>query len=210
MAVATPQDSFDVSVGNRSPGYDGSSGIGIGWPSMSPKKSPSLYRASSRASSFAEKIFSRNRTKSTASSVYTRAESLSDYTPSLTPIIVPPMPPLPSDNMAPLSAGVANAPSTSPSGRLSWLSHSSTSTTSPSSPLILNKDVCDAFPSVPQQRPSGSSLHPQALPEAFIGASSSQPQLSSAFSLPIFDNMATQYPTRKSSMPSHQTYQTVR
>jgi hypothetical protein len=72
MAVATPPDSFDSSGETQSPVYDGNISHGIGWPSLSPRKSPSLRRASSRASSFADKIFSRNRTRSTASSVYTQ------------------------------------------------------------------------------------------------------------------------------------------
>jgi hypothetical protein len=138
-----------------------------------------------------------------------KADSLSDYAPPLASIVVPPVPPIPSSGTTPFADDASYARSPSPSGRLSWLS---TSTSSPTSPLHLNKDVCDAFPSVPQQRPlpSGSSLHSLAPPRPSFGShtSSSQPYLSPSASLPIYDSMsversATTYTTRKPSIPSH-------
>lgn len=125
--VATPSDS-----GNKK-------AFGIAWPSASPKKS-----GTGRSSSFADKIFNRNRTRSNVSTTDPDRSSLYESShPNLTLSF-------PSDASSENHRDGADVGARS----TSWMSPDSPSGFSPAS-SVLDKDIFDAFPSVPQTIPSG-------------------------------------------------------
>ncbi|KAF8550460.1 hypothetical protein OG21DRAFT_412276 [Imleria badia] len=155
MPGSYPRDSMSMSSEDSSPVTTPSDngkrkGFGIAWPSSSPtgkKGSPVV----SRSSSFADKIFNRNRTKSnvsTADQVLERNSLYESSQPNLT-----------------LSFPSELSPEAHPDGvdidgvrPTSWISPGdSTSEFSPAS-SFLDKDLFDAFPSVPQTLPPGYHL----------------------------------------------------
>jgi hypothetical protein len=183
VPVMTPPDNSPGFVGNgaggplprmRTPSTHSQSSnrpgsvINVPWPSISPKKNQGSL---SRATSFAEKIF-RGRKKSNTSIQFDATERMSGVEPLPSFNVIPELPnvfpPSPSLHELVLAAPDTDAetsfdsslqppPSTPPqaSTRVSWMS---TSTTSNDSSLIrsplFDKDMFDAFPSVPQNVPS--------------------------------------------------------
>ncbi|KAG1756908.1 uncharacterized protein EDB91DRAFT_1095132 [Suillus paluster] len=129
-AVTTPSDHGD------------GSGFGIAWPSVSPKKG-----GTGRSSSFADKLFNRNRTKSNVSTMESDQGSI--YNSSKKPFTLSP-PPIPSQTKS--SQGLHA--SELPGSRSSHWMVDRDSTSSPA-PSILEKEIFDAFPSVPQTLPPG-------------------------------------------------------
>ncbi|KAI6103595.1 hypothetical protein F5141DRAFT_216501 [Pisolithus sp. B1] len=148
MPGAYPRDSISLSSEDSAPvatppdtgnGRNGS--FGIAWPSVSPKKGVG------RASSFTDKLFNRSRTRSNVSnasaaetdrsSLYeTPQRSLNIPSPELSP---------------PGRRSVQDAGSRS----TTWASRDSCSELSPTSTSsFFDKDIFDAFPSVPQTLPS--------------------------------------------------------
>jgi len=156
--VATPPDSaFDVSVGGHSR-RDSSSGFGIAWPSVSPKKSGSGV---SRSSSFADKLFNRSRTKSNVSATSDKdSRSMRSYRLS---------------NSSKSSQNQLDARNPRPA---SWVPSRDSSSEFSISGSVFDNDIFDAFPSVPQTLPpapttSNSYLSPQDYPA--VGRSSTLP-----------------------------------
>lgn len=169
MPGAYPRDSMSMSSEDSSPVTTPSDtgkrkGFGIAWPSASPKKGGSNV---GRSSSFADKIFNRNRTKSDVSTadqgtshdtlyacfgdlIYAVSERNSLYEssqPSLT--ISFPSELLPERHPDGVDMGARPT---------SWISPGdSNSEFSPASSL-LDRDIFDAFPSVPQTLPPGFHL----------------------------------------------------
>ncbi|KAL4076924.1 hypothetical protein V8B97DRAFT_1352553 [Scleroderma yunnanense] len=133
--VATPPDSLSGRSG----------GFGIAWPSVSPKKQGSI----GRASSFTDKLFNRSRTRSNVSTTDTDRSSVYE-TPQRSLNI-------PSPDISPSGRrGVQDAGSR-PASRVPRDSCSDLSPTSTSS--FFDKDIFDAFPSVPQTVPQGPYSH---------------------------------------------------
>ena len=170
MPGAYPRDSMSMSSEDSSPVTTPSDngkrkGFGIAWPSASPKKGgPNV----GRSSSFADKIFSRNRTKSNVSTadqgtsydgfntcafgnlIYVASERNSIYESSQ-PTLSLTFPSELSTETHPDSVEMGARPT-------SWISPGdSNSEFSPASSL-LDKDIFDAFPSVPQTLPPGYHL----------------------------------------------------
>jgi len=185
IPVATPPDHTlefgSVSSSDHSMLPGSGTGLGVGaWPSGSPKKNLSLTRVSSRASSFAEKLWNnRKRTKSTTSSADTCGDSIIDEpTPrQTTPVAYPP--PAPHYTIPPMRSSSLISDGRPPSRSMSWASlESPTSTTS--SPLF-DKEIYDAFPSVPQDS------------HTLLSASLTRPELSlpKTATLPSSDSQAT-------------------
>jgi len=160
--VTTPQSQRPGSV------------INVPWPSLSPKKNQGSL---SRATSFAEKMF-RGRKKSSASIMSSMdvAERMSGVEPfpNLIPELPNVLPPSPSlhelvmlevpdtsfDSLhpPPSTPPPHNRDATGPpipSTRSSWIS--TTSSDSATRSPLFDKDVFDAFPSVPQTVPSPST-----------------------------------------------------
>ncbi|KAI6036023.1 hypothetical protein BKA83DRAFT_352531 [Pisolithus microcarpus] len=138
MPGAYPRDSISLSSEDSAPvatppdtGNGRNGGFGIAWPSVSPKKGPG------RASSFTEKLFNRSRTRSNVSNTSVAETDRSSLyeTPQLSP---------------PGRRSVHDAgprPTT-------WASRDSCSELSPTSTSsFFDKDIFDAFPSVPQTIP---------------------------------------------------------
>jgi hypothetical protein len=146
---AYPRDSMSMSSEDSSPvttppsDNDKRKGFGLAWPSGSPKKgTPNV----SRSSSFADKIFNRNRTRSNVSTADQASERNSLYQssqPSLT-LTFPP-----ETHADGVDIGARPTSCISPGD--------SNSEFSPTSSL-LDKDIFDAFPSVPQTLPPGFHL----------------------------------------------------
>ncbi|KAJ8589688.1 hypothetical protein M405DRAFT_738182 [Rhizopogon salebrosus TDB-379] len=130
-AIATPSDHGDGS----------GEGFGIAWPSVSPKKG-----SMGRSSSFADKLFNRNRTKSNVSTVETDQGSI--YNSSGRSFTLS-QPPSPAKNSQGRHASDVQSSRSSP-----WTISRDSSSSSPS-PSILDKEIFDAFPSVPQTLPPG-------------------------------------------------------
>ncbi|KIJ09082.1 hypothetical protein PAXINDRAFT_87980 [Paxillus involutus ATCC 200175] len=147
MPGAYPRDSMSMSSEDSSPVAtppDSGNGraFGIAWPSGSPKRSGS---GASRASSFADKIFHRNRTRSNVSTADPDRSSLYE---SSQPNLTLPFSPDVSPEKHRDGTDVGARPS-------SWISpRDSSSDFSPAS-SFLDKDIFDAFPSVPQTLPPG-------------------------------------------------------
>ncbi|KAF9218366.1 hypothetical protein BS17DRAFT_721251 [Gyrodon lividus] len=147
MPGAYPRDSMSMSSEDSSPvatPSDSGNGraFGIAWPNASPKRSGS---ATSRSSSFADKIFHRNRTRSNVSTADPDRSSLFESPqPNLTLTFSPDV--LPEKHRD--GADVGARPT-------SWMPpRDSSSDFSPVS-SFLDKDIFDAFPSVPQTLPPG-------------------------------------------------------
>ncbi|KAG6335161.1 hypothetical protein ID866_3923 [Astraeus odoratus] len=150
--VATPPDSGNVRNG----------GFGIAWPSVSPKRQASSV---GRASSFTDKLFNRNRTRSNVSTADTgivehalphwihkslvvcSSDRSSVYeTPQLSLNI-------PSPDASPPRHRTGQDAGARPT---SWIPRDSCSELSPTSnSSFFDKDIFDAFPSVPQTLPPG-------------------------------------------------------
>lgn len=157
-SLGTPSDngvSFPISHSNGSidrPSSRGSSALGFGYPSsVSSKKNLSSI---SRASSFAEKIWHRGRTKSNNSS-NERQQSSSPRKNAQLPIsklsrshTQPPTLPL----ILPVDNDLANHRPVSWQSQSSTASTNTTSTVSPAN--LFTEELFDAFPSVPQEVPS--------------------------------------------------------
>ncbi|KAG2154088.1 hypothetical protein DEU56DRAFT_437176 [Suillus clintonianus] len=132
--IATPSDHGD------------GSGFGIAWPSVSPKKG-----GMGRSSSFADKLFNRNRTKSNVStmesdqgSIYSSSKNSPKRSFTLS------QPPTPSPTKSSPGRHASELPGSRPSH---WMvSRDSSSSPAPS---ILEKEIFDEFPSVPQTLPPG-------------------------------------------------------
>ncbi|KAG2150706.1 uncharacterized protein EDB93DRAFT_1141604 [Suillus bovinus] len=147
MPGAYPRDSIStcsedsVPVATPSDHGDGS-GFGIAWPSVSPKKG-----SIGKSSSFADKLFNRNRTKSNVSIVETDQGSIYN-SPKRSFILSQP----PTSSPAKSSPG-RHANELSGSRPSHWIvSRDSSSSRAPS---ILEKEIFDEFPSVPQTLPPG-------------------------------------------------------
>ena len=169
MPGTYPRDSMSMSSEDSSPVTTPSDngkrkGFGIAWPSGSPKKGgPNA----SRSSSFADKIFNRNRTKSNVSTadqgtsrdaqtrvfgdlIYAVSERNSIYEssqPSLT-ISFPPD----------LSPGEHPVGVDMDARHTSWISPTDSNPEYSPASSLLDKDIFDAFPSVPQTLPPGFHL----------------------------------------------------
>lgn len=128
--VATPSDNGD------------GSGFGITWPSVSPKKG-----GMGKSSSFADKLFNRNRTKSNVSTVETDQGSIYNSSKRSFTLSQPPTPP-------PTKSSPGRHASELPGSRPSHWMVSRDSSSSPA-PSILEKEIFDEFPSVPQTLPPG-------------------------------------------------------
>ncbi|KIK14369.1 hypothetical protein PISMIDRAFT_352531 [Pisolithus microcarpus 441] len=147
MPGAYPRDSISLSSEDSAPvatppdtGNGRNGGFGIAWPSVSPKKGPG------RASSFTEKLFNRSRTRSNVSNAsVAETDRSSLYETPQRSLNIP-------------------SPEVSPPGRRSvhdagprpttWASRDSCSELSPTSTSsFFDKDIFDAFPSVPQTIP---------------------------------------------------------
>ncbi|KAF9242102.1 hypothetical protein BU15DRAFT_44201, partial [Melanogaster broomeanus] len=139
-----PRDSCSMSVSSEdsSPvGTPSDSGnkkaFGIAWPSVSPKRSVA------RASSFADKLLNRSRTRSNVSTTDPDRGSLYESShPNLTLSFSSDAPEKHRDS-ADVSAQAT-----------SWMSPNSSTEFSPA-PSVLDKDIFDAFPSVPETIPPG-------------------------------------------------------
>ncbi|KAI9574207.1 hypothetical protein HD554DRAFT_9538 [Boletus coccyginus] len=166
MPGSYPRDSMSLSSEDSSPVTTPSDngkrkGFGIAWPSASPKKgTPNV----SRSSSFADKIFNRSRTKSNVSTADQVSERDSLYESSQ-PSLSLSFPSELSAERHPDSVDIGARPT-------SWISPvspgDSNSEFSPASSL-LDKDIFDAFPSVPQTLPPGFRL------DASMGRASTLP-----------------------------------
>lgn len=147
MPGAYPRDSISTcsedsaQITTPSDHGDGS-GFGVAWPSVSPKKG-----GMGRSSSFADKLFNRNRTKSNVSTVETDQGSI--YNSSKRSFALSP-PPTPSPTKSSQGRHASELPGSRPSP---WMVPRD-STSSPA-PSILEKEIFDAFPSVPQTLPPG-------------------------------------------------------
>ncbi|KAH7889323.1 hypothetical protein F5I97DRAFT_506388 [Phlebopus sp. FC_14] len=155
MPGAYPRDSISLSSEDSAPvatppnGNDGKgSSFGIAWPSVSPKKSGSSV---GRSSSFTDKIFNRNRTKSNVSTAETGMLNDIRYRSSLYMSSQTNLSLAPTSNLTPDKrsdrADVGARPA-------SWMSPHDGSDFSPT-PSLFDKDIFDAFPSVPQTIPLG-------------------------------------------------------
>lgn len=130
-SVATPPDTGS--------GRNGS--FGIAWPSVSPK------RGAGRASSFTEKLFNRSRTRSNVSNLSAAETDRSSlYETPQRSLNIPSPEVSPPGRRSGQDAGPRSA---------TWASRDSCSELSPTSPSsFFDKDIFDAFPSVPQTLPS--------------------------------------------------------
>ncbi|KAH0826966.1 hypothetical protein J3R83DRAFT_4625 [Lanmaoa asiatica] len=166
MPGTYPRDSMSMSSEDSSPVTTPSDngkrkGFGIAWPSTSPKKIGSNV---SRSSSFADKIFNRNRTKSNVSTADQVSERSSLYESSQ-PTLSLSFPSELSPETNPDGVDIGSRPE-------SWISPGdSNSEFSPASSL-LDKDIFDAFPSVPQTLPPGFHLDAE---NAGVGRTSTLP-----------------------------------
>lgn len=147
MPGAYPRDSISTCsedsapVATPSDHGDGSS-FGITWPVVSTKKG-----GGEKSSSFADKLFHRNRTKSNVSIVETDQGSM--YNSPKRSFILS-QPPTPSPTKSSPGRHASELPGSRPSH---WMvSRDSSSSPAPS---ILEKEIFDEFPSVPQTLPPG-------------------------------------------------------
>ncbi|KAG1816569.1 hypothetical protein EV424DRAFT_1063976 [Suillus variegatus] len=144
MPGAYPRDSISTSSEDSAPvatpsDYGDGSGFGIAWPSVSPKKGG--------VGKFADKLFNRNRTKSNVSAVETDQGSI--YNSPKRSFILS-QPPSSSPTKSPPGRHANELPGSRPSH---WMvSRDSSSSPAPS---ILEKEIFDEFPSVPQTLPPG-------------------------------------------------------
>lgn len=144
MPGAYPRDSISTSSEDSAPvatpsDYGDGSGFGITWPSVSPKKGG--------VGKFADKLFNRNRTKSNVSVVETDQGSI--YNSPKRSFILS-QPPSSSPTKSPPGRHANELPGSRPSH---WMvSRDSSSSPAPS---ILEKEIFDEFPSVPQTLPPG-------------------------------------------------------
>ncbi|EGN95680.1 hypothetical protein SERLA73DRAFT_186850 [Serpula lacrymans var. lacrymans S7.3] len=172
MPGAYPRDSISVSSEDSvatppDNGFD-LNGNGIAWPSVSPKKSSDPV---SRSSSFADRFFNRSRTKSNMS--HTDGDDIS----------------MSRSSTSSRFHTVSGTPDSSPSKRSTTRNLASASLTRPTSTISLasttsnlglfDKDIFDAFPSVPETIPPGpvapqSLLSPDDCPTT-VGRSSTMP-----------------------------------
>jgi len=165
MPGSYPRDSMSMSSEDSSPVTTPSDngkrkGFGIAWPSASPKKGgPNV----GRSSSFADKIFSRNRTKSNVSSGASERTSLyGSSQPSLT--LTFPSELSPESHSEGLEIGGASP--------TSWISPCDSNPEFSPASSLLDKDIFDAFPSVPQTLPPGFYLDAE---NASVGRASTLP-----------------------------------
>ncbi|KAI6008080.1 hypothetical protein EDC04DRAFT_902220 [Pisolithus marmoratus] len=153
MPGAYPRDSISLSSEDSAPvatppdtGGGSNGGFGIAWPSVSPKKGVG------RASSFTDKLFNRSRTRSNvsnASAAETDRSSLYE-TPQRSLNI-------PSPEVSP--PGRRSGQDVGPRST-SWTSRDSGSELSPTSTSsFFDKEIYDAFPSVPQTLPPAPHQH---------------------------------------------------
>ncbi|OJA11796.1 hypothetical protein AZE42_09313 [Rhizopogon vesiculosus] len=147
MPGAYPRDSISTcsedSAAITTPSDHGSGeGFGIAWPSVSPKKG-----GTSRSSSFADKLFNRNRTKSNVSTMETDQGPIYNSSVRSFTLSQPPSP------APPKSSQGRHVPEVQGSRSSPWTT-SRDSSSSPA-PSILDKELFDAFPSVPQTLPPG-------------------------------------------------------
>ncbi|KAG8217937.1 hypothetical protein J3R82DRAFT_6104 [Butyriboletus roseoflavus] len=166
MPGSYPRDSMSMSSEDSSPVTTPSDngkrkGFGIAWPTTSPKKGgPNM----GRSSSFADKIFNRSRTKSNVSTADQASERNSIYESSQ-PTLSLSFPSELSSEAHPDGEDMGVRPT-------SWISPvDSNSEFSPASSL-LDKDIFDAFPSVPQTLPPGFYL---GVENADVGRASTLP-----------------------------------
>ncbi|KII88243.1 hypothetical protein PLICRDRAFT_41391 [Plicaturopsis crispa FD-325 SS-3] len=194
MAVITPSEgSFDGKMKTDNGDHSNGSGLGIGWPVLSPKKSLS------RASSFADKIWHRKRTKSGASAI----EETPSHSrpPSIAPLTLTP----PEISTPPRRSNTSGNPRP-----VSWMSDAS----SMNSPF--DHEIFDAFPSVPQELPE-PALQPfpasQTLGRMSTSSHSSyRPSFQAHVSPPEFGDPTSPSFGRSSTLPArphgHSKYRT--
>ncbi|KAH7929633.1 hypothetical protein BV22DRAFT_114427 [Leucogyrophana mollusca] len=180
MPGAYPRDSISVSSEDSAPvrtpsdsGSDaaGGPGNGVAWPSVSPKKS-----GMGRSSSFADKLFHRGRTKSNVSTAETDRGSIHE-SPSRSYTLST------SSNSSLSKRPQARSPTETPGVRPNSWVHPRDSLSSISPPgSLFDKDIFDAFPSVPQTVPpapphshSHSHLSPDDYPGGAVGRASTLP-----------------------------------
>lgn len=147
MPGAYPRDSISTCSEDSAPvatpsDHGDGSGFGIAWPSVSPKKG-----GMGKSSSFADKLFNRNRTKSNVSTVETDQGSIYNSSKRSFTLSQPPTPP-------PNKSSPGRHASELPGSRPSHWMVSRDSSSSPA-PSILEKEIFDEFPSVPQTLPPG-------------------------------------------------------
>lgn len=147
MPGAYPRDSISTCSEDSAPvatpsDHGDGSGFGITWPSVSPKKG-----GMGKSSSFADKLFNRNRTKSNVSTVETDQGSIYNSSKRSFTLSQPPTPP-------PTKSSPGRHASELPGSRPSHWMVSRDSSSSPA-PSILEKEIFDEFPSVPQTLPPG-------------------------------------------------------
>lgn len=147
MPGAYPRDSIstcseDSALVATPPDHGDGSGFGIAWPSISPKKG-----GVGKSSSFADKLFNRNRTKSNVSTVETDQGSIYNSSKRSFKLSQPPTP------SSTKSSSGRHANELPDSRSLHWMvSRESLSSPAPS---VLEKELFDEFPSVPQTLPPG-------------------------------------------------------
>lgn len=147
MPGAYPRDSISTCSEDSAPvatpsDHGDGSGFGITWPSVSPKKG-----GMGKSSSFADKLFKRNRTKSNVSTVETDQSSIYSSPKRTFTLSQPPTP-------SPTKSSPGRHASELPGSRSSHWMVSRDSSSSPA-PSILEKELFDEFPSVPQTLPPG-------------------------------------------------------
>lgn len=147
MPGAYPRDSISTCSEDSAPvatpsDHGDGSGFGITWPVVTTKKG-----SAGKSSSFADKLFNRNRTKSNVSTVETDQSSIYN-SPKRTFILSQP------PTSSPTKSSPGRHASELPGSRPSHWMVSRDSSSSPA-PSILEKEIFDEFPSVPQTLPPG-------------------------------------------------------
>lgn len=147
MPGAYPRDSISTCSEDSAPvatpsDHGDGSGFGITWPVVSTKKG-----GLGKSSSFADKLFNRNRTKSNVSTVETDQGSIYN-SPKRSFKLSQPLTP------SPTKSSPGRQASELPGSRPSHWMVSRDSSSSPA-PSILEKELFDEFPSVPQTLPPG-------------------------------------------------------
>ncbi|KAG1863629.1 hypothetical protein DFJ58DRAFT_774211 [Suillus subalutaceus] len=147
MPGAYPRDSISTCSEDSAPvatpsDHGDGSGFGITWPVVSTKKG-----GAGKSSSFADKLFNRNRTKSNVSIVDTDQGSIYNSPKRSFKLSQPPA-------LSPTKSSPGRQASELPGSRPSHWMVSRDSSSSPA-PSILEKEIFDEFPSVPQTLPPG-------------------------------------------------------